>query len=246
MKENRKKLGILGGMGSQASTWLLNRIVALCKAQTDQDYPEIVLHNNSSIPDRTQAILYGGDSPVPEMKRSLSVFDQSNMDLVVMACMTAHHFYDEIKASFSGTILHPIDFVVEELSERLVCTGKTKIGLIGSTGMINSGVFHKKLIPLGYEMVVLDPDDQQKYFMDPIYNPGGFKSGEFSDENVQLFLYQIDLLKSKGAEIIVGACSEIPLVINQYNVDIPFIDSFELLAQRVVDHCYNNQQENVL
>jgi aspartate racemase len=246
----QKTLGIVGGMGSHASLWLFNRIIQLSKVHNDQDYLEIILHSNSRIPDRTKAILYGGRSPLPELKRSFEMLNTEGIDVSVMACMTAYYYYNELAPLYSGKLVHPIDFVLEELQQNPRYHNKYRLGVIGSTGMLRGGVFQQKLEPLGYEIITVDPEEQEKYFMYPIYKENGFKSGVFSEENRVLFMNQLNILERKNAEIIIGACSEIPLVIDKYNINteamkLPFIDAFDMLARKVVDYCYSlNQKTN--
>ena len=78
-----KKLGIIGGMGSVAASYIFNRIIELAPAQTDQEYIEIFIHNNTAIPDRTQGILLDGESPLPELKRSISLLNDMNVDYII-------------------------------------------------------------------------------------------------------------------------------------------------------------------
>jgi aspartate racemase len=243
---DKKTLGIVGGMGSHASLWLLDRIIQLCKVHSDQDYLEIILHSNSKIPDRTKAILYDGPSPVPELKKSFDMLNDQGVEVAVMACMTAYYYYPELVNRFSGKLLHPIDFVLEELANNPRCRNKKRIGLIGSTGMLKGGVYHRSLEKLGYDIITVNDEEQEKYFMYPIYKKRGFKAGVFNEENRALFMEQLTILTAKGAEVIVGACSEIPLIIDKYNIctgdmELPFIDAFDLLACKVVDHCYSSQ-----
>jgi len=241
---DKKTLGIVGGMGSQASLWLLNRITQLSKVHSDQDYLDIILHSNSKIPDRTKAILYDGFSPLPELTRSFEMLNTEGVDVGVMACMTAYYYYNELEKVYAGKLVHPIDFVLDELQKDPRCRDKRKLGVIGSTGMLKGGIFQQKLEPLGYTILTVNPEEQEKYFMYPIYKENGFKSGVFNDENRTLFMEQLNILRSNGAEVIVGACSEIPMIIDKYNIDVttmdlPFIDAFDLLAHKVVDYCYN-------
>lgn len=241
---DKKTLGIVGGMGSHASLWLLNRITQLSKVHTDQDYLEIILHSNSKIPDRTKAIVYDGSSPLPELTRSFELLNTEGVDVGVMACMTAYYYYNELEKVYAGKLVHPIDFVLDELQKDPRCRDKRRLGVIGSTGMLKGGIFQKKLEPLGYTILTVNPEEQEKYFMYPIYKKDGFKSGVFSEENRNLFMEQLNILRNNGAEVIVGACSEIPMIIDKYNIDVttmdlPFIDAFDLLAHKVVDYCYN-------
>ncbi|MEZ2339436.1 aspartate/glutamate racemase family protein [Mucilaginibacter sp. RCC_168] len=235
---NKKSLGIIGGMGSQASSWLLQRIIHLSKAPTDQDNLEIVLHNNSSIPDRTLAIINDGKSPLQELQRSVNILNNCKVDVALLACMTAHLYHDELNKLFHGHLLNVAQLVFDEIiNNPAYCKGK-RIGLIGSTGMITTGMFQKKLEPHGFEVIVLNSDEQQKYFMDPLYGDNGIKAGVTEGKVKQLFLSQLDILTERGADIIIGACSEVPLIVNE-NIAYPFIDSFDLLARKTVDYCYN-------
>jgi aspartate racemase len=53
-----------------------------------------------------------------------------------------------------------------------------------------------------------------------------------------LLLRTIPVLEAAGAQLIVGACSEIPTVLNQAMLGLPFIDMMDLLAKETVAHCY--------
>jgi len=225
------RLGIVGGMGSPAGAWLFSRILAYAEAEKDQDYPEILLHNNSCIPDRTEAILYGGDSPVPELARSIYIFNSSGIDIAVLACMTAYYYHRQLAAIFRGRLVDPVELVLRKiLAQRRA--GVRRVGLIGSSGLIRSDVFPDRFGPAGLEIITLDEDEQQKYFMTPIYMPSGIKSGIITPEIRDLFWRQSHILTAKGADVIVGACSEIPLVLDR-TFDRPFFNVFDLLAKEL-------------
>lgn len=234
---SKKKLGIIGGMGSHAGVWLFNRITELSYAQKDQEYLDILVHNNSAIPDRTRAIVYKEASPLPELERSISIFNNSDVEVAVLACMTAHYYCEQLEQHFQGKILSAVNLVQEELTTNPLYTGKKKIGIIGSTGLLRSGIYQQRLEPLGYEVVTLNETEQEEFFMRPIYMDGGIKSGCLTDEVKQMFCCQVPILVSKGAEVVIGACSEVPLVMKGSMV-VPFIDAFELLARKTVEYCY--------
>jgi len=62
-----KTIGILGGMGPHATVDLFRKIIEATPAQRDQEHLRILVNNNPGIPDRTQAILGKGKSPLPTM-----------------------------------------------------------------------------------------------------------------------------------------------------------------------------------
>lgn len=66
----KKTIGIIGGMGPLATADLFKKIILNTKAEKDQDHLKVLIDNNTDIPDRTAAILHGGDDPVPQLTKS--------------------------------------------------------------------------------------------------------------------------------------------------------------------------------
>lgn len=236
----KKKLGIISGMGSHAGVWLFDRITRLSYAKKDQEYLDILIHNNSAVPDRTRAIVHRESCPLPELRRSIALFNQHQVEVAVMACMTAHYYWEDLARTFQGTLLSAVGLVADELVNNPRFRGHAKIGIIGTTGLQQSGIYRRALAPLGREVVALDEAELEEYFMKPIYGEGGVKSGIVTDQTRRAFARIIDLLRQKGAGVIVGGCSEVPLVLTG-EMPFPYLDAFELLARRAVDHCYNKR-----
>ena len=64
---SEKIIGILGGMGPEATLDLFYKIIKLSPAEKDQDHFRIIIDNNPKIPDRTDAILGTGKDPLPKL-----------------------------------------------------------------------------------------------------------------------------------------------------------------------------------
>jgi aspartate racemase len=58
-------IGILGGMGPEATLDLYRHILQLTPATKDQDHIRVLIYSNPKIPDRTRAIESDGESPLP-------------------------------------------------------------------------------------------------------------------------------------------------------------------------------------
>ena len=94
---NYKTIGIIGGMGPLATYDLAEKILNNTVASCDQDNIPVLIDCNTRIADRTAAILHGGDDPRPEMKKSAKRLETAGADVLMMACNTAHYFYDSIR-----------------------------------------------------------------------------------------------------------------------------------------------------
>ena len=58
-------IGIIGGMGSEATLELFKRILLYTDASRDQDHFRTIVDCNPKIADRTAAIVGSGEDPVP-------------------------------------------------------------------------------------------------------------------------------------------------------------------------------------
>ena len=96
--QEKKTIGILGGMGPLATADLFQKIVLLTKADTDRDHIRVYIDSNANIPDRTAAILCGGEDPVPEMASALRHLEACGADCIIMPCNTAHYFLPRLQA----------------------------------------------------------------------------------------------------------------------------------------------------
>ena len=92
-----KSIGILGGMGPLATADLLRKIVLVTRAEKDGDHVRVYIDDNPRIPDRTAAILSGGESPLPQMTDSLEKLEKCGASCIIMPCNTAHYFLPELQ-----------------------------------------------------------------------------------------------------------------------------------------------------
>ena len=133
-----KTVGILGGMGPEATIDLFARIVKHTHAKKDDDHLRIIIDNNPKMPSRQDAILKGGESPVPAMRETARNLERAGADFIIIGANTPHYFYDEIKDAVRIPFLHIIEEAV-----------KANINMI-ATGVImrDNENFYRKLIEI--------------------------------------------------------------------------------------------------
>ena len=88
-----KKVGIIGGMGPLATADLFEKITHLTKADADSKHIHVIIDSDTSIPDRTAAILGLGPDPTDELKAAAKRLENAGADILLMPCNTAHYFY---------------------------------------------------------------------------------------------------------------------------------------------------------
>jgi aspartate racemase len=231
----KKKLGIVGGMGSVAAAHTFQRITEMTPAEKDQDYIEIIIHNNSLVPDRTNGILFGGESPIYELQRSVSLLNKADVDYIIFACITSHYFIPKLRSE-SKAIL--IDAVAETAKYINFSMNNIKnVGIIASTGAVRIGLFQKALERFGLHGITLTPENQETYFTEPIYAPWGVKAGNCFGKSAERLVKAAEILIESGAEAIILGCSELPLVFNKRKADVPLIDAIDVMLKTSINFC---------
>jgi aspartate racemase len=221
-------IGILGGMGPEATADLFHKIIKNTEATKDQEHLRILVDNNPKIPDRTPAMLGSGRSPLPMMIETARNLERAGADFIVIPCVSAHHFIAELRERIAISVISIIDEVADEVERRL--PGARRVGLMATTGTIRSGPFQDRLREAGVEILVPPPEDQEGLVMSAIYGESGIKAGFLSPENRRKILSASQALIEKGAQGIIGGCTEIPLVIQEHDLEVPFFDSLNILA----------------
>ncbi len=221
-------IGILGGMGPEATADLFNKIVKNTEAGKDQNHLRILIDSNPKIPERIPAVLGSGESPLPMMIETAQNLERAGADFIVIPCVTAHHFIQQLREGISIPVISIIDEVAKEMERSL--PGIKRTGLIATTGTIRTGMFQDRLRDIGVEVLVPQPEDQENLVMSAIFGESGIKAGFISSENRGKILKASKALIENGAQGIIGGCTEVPLVVQQRDMEVPFFDSLNILA----------------
>lgn len=222
MKTEKKIVGVIGGMGPLATVDLYRKIVEHTAADCDQAHVRTIIDSNTNIPDRTAALLSGGESPVRELQSSARLLERAGAQVLVMPCHTAHCFYDEVQAAVHVPVLNMIDLTVQELKRR----GVARAGLLATDGAVQSGIYQRHFEGSGIELLLPDPEGQAA-LMNMIYS--GVKAGR-SDYDTQAVRTALDRLMDAGAQTLILGCTELPPAFEMYGLDYPNLDPTLTLA----------------
>lgn len=225
-----KTIGILGGMGPAATVDLMNRIISMTDAESDQEHIPMIVDNDTRIPDRTAAILSGGESPVPEMLASAKRLETAGADFIIVACHTAHYFIKEVEEQISIPVLE----MPAETAKLLKIKGVRRAAVLATDGTVESGLYGAALERMGIEPVYPD-EDQQKIIMALIYNY--IKKGvtDVNDLPKEETMAIVGDLSSKGAEVLLLACTELPIAFSIMGLrSEAFVDPTIVLAKSAI------------
>jgi aspartate racemase len=168
---------------------------------------------------------------VPILVAGCHALQQAGADFIIIPCVSAHFFLDEIQQQIALPILSIFDVVAENISSDHPQI-KT-VGLMGTTGTINGGLFQKRLAVEGIETLVVDKIHQSKV-MEAIYDIKNSQPARTRAQIVSDLTTAADDLISKGAQGIIAGCTEIPLALKQKHLSVPYFDGLTILARAAI------------
>ncbi|MDW7760299.1 MAG: amino acid racemase [Acidobacteriota bacterium] len=226
-----KTLGILGGMGPEASVRFLELVIRNTEAAGDRDHIPAVLYSRPQVPDRTAAILYGGDSPAPWLIQGITALEAAGADILVMPCVTAHHFWPQVAARTRRPFVNILEEALRELRE--IRPEVRTVGLLATTGTLMSRVVHAVFEPAGLK--ILTPSDKdQALVMTAVFGKDGVKAGTIEGRPRDIIRAAAGRLIEAGAEAVMAGCTEIPLVLRDGDLSVPFVEPMRAGARACI------------
>jgi len=224
-----KMVGIIGGMGPEATVDLMKRVILATPAHDDIDHVRMIVDNNPQVPSRIKALIdKTGESPGPCMADMGSRLQHYGADFLVIPCNTAHHYYQEVVAVVSVPVLNMI-----ELTADLICSenpGVKKVGVLASSAVLDIALYHKVFDVKQIETLFPQPTEQAT-LMALIQK---VKAGKYDADLVSGFNAAAENLKIQGAQCLVIACTELSVLANELNSQLPVYDASQVLAEEIV------------
>jgi len=156
--------------------------------------------------------------------------EKAGADFVIICTNTMHKMADEIQKSIKIPLLHIADATAQRIAEQ----GLKKIGLLGTKFTMEEDFYKGRLISkFGFEVIIPNEGERQ-IVHDVIYNE--LCVGQIKQSSKYRFRQIIENLIADGAEGIILGCTEVPLLVEQDDSDVPLFDTTNIHAQAAVEH----------
>lgn len=221
-------VGILGGMGPLATVDLYHKIILATPASRDQDHLHVVIEADPSVPDRSSFLRGNGPDPLPALTRGARRLADAGVAFIVIPCNTAHAFLPDLRARVAIPIL---DMVAETAARvRVDCPTARRVGILATEGTIATGLYHAALRAQGLEP--LQPDEIGQRLVSAAI--AAVKGGDTGPQPGVWLVEASQALIAAGAEVLLAACTELPLVLTPPMVAVPLLDPTQVLAEAAV------------
>ena len=233
--KQEKIVGILGGMGPDATVDLMQRIIKLTPAQDDADHIRCIVDNNPKVPSRIKAIIEGdGEDPGPCMADMGRRLEAWGADFLAIACNTAHFYYDAVQQAVNIPVINLIELVAFHVNDNF--PNHRKIGMLASPAVAMTGLYTQQFIRMGIEDIWPDPDHQACL----LRVIKAVKKGNTDPTVRDDYRKVCQNLKQNRAEIVLIACTELSAL----GEDLPLsaLDAAEILAAEIVQLATNRKR----
>jgi aspartate racemase len=225
--DGHRVVGILGGMGPEATVDLMRRVIAATPARDDVDHIHLLVDNNPKVPSRIAALLEGtGSDPAPAIIEMAKRLEVGGADVLAIACNTAHAYADRVRSATSIRLLDMVDLTTRRISRMTLKHGS--VGLLASSAVVKLGLYHRGLSAHGVALVT--PADQDE-LMDIIR---AVKRGDSGPRNREHFANIAHDLMRDSVDMLLIACTELSVLADSLDQDFPALDALEILAREIV------------
>jgi aspartate racemase len=216
-----RPVGILGGMGPQATILLMQKLLDVVPAQDDADHVPVIVHQNPGVPSRIAALIEGtGPSPLPVLQGMARDLAAAGATALAMPCNTAHHYASGIRAATELPFLDMLAATAQALE------GKGRIGILASPATRLTGIFDTYLdAPF-----TAPPDDAPLLGM-----IRAIKAGATPERILPTLTEEARRLQERTDHILI-ACTELSLAAPLLPRDIAWTDSLDCLVGGILGH----------
>ena len=220
-----KTVGIIGGMGPEATVLLMQKVLAAVPARDDADHIPLIVHQNPAVPSRIKRLIDGvGDDPGPVLAKMAQDLAAAGAQALAMPCNTAHGYAPQIIAATPLPFLDMRSAAVDHLCG--ILPKGARIGMLASPAVRLTAVFDKALATARLHPVFLADDTDLLALIRRV------KAGD-TGQVAQSEMARIAHGLAKDCDHLLIACTELSLLTTVIR-EMAWTDTLDCLTNSIV------------
>ncbi len=214
-----RTVGIIGGMGPEATILLMQKVMAAVAARDDADHIPLIVHQNPAVPSRIKRLIDGvGDDPGPVIAGMARDLQAAGAEALAMPCNTAHAYAPQIVAAT------PLPFL-DMRAASVAALPRGRIGMLASPAVRITGAFDAAFAAAG--LVPVWPKDEGPVLA-LIRAVKAGNTGQVAEGALAVLAAQA----AKESDHLLVACTELSLLTGA--IRQPYTDSLDCLVTAIV------------
>jgi aspartate racemase len=229
-----RRVGILGGMGPEATVLLMSRLIAATPARDDADHIPLSVDMNPQVPSRIARLIDGtGDDPAPVLAAMARGLEAAGAMALAMPCNTAHTYAAAIRDAVTIPFLDMVALSAREAAVRAGPGGR--VGILGSPALRLTGLFDRVLAE--HQLTAVHPADQDAM----LAAIRAIKRGDGADRARLLLAAAARDLVAEGVTVQLVACTEFSLIADAAAA-AEVIDTLDVLVGAIKAFAFGDTQ----
>ncbi|HEX2905378.1 MAG TPA: aspartate/glutamate racemase family protein [Phototrophicaceae bacterium] len=220
-----QKIGIIGGLSPESTvSYYLHITRAYTERFGDYGYPEILIYSVNLEQYHQWRSAGRWDCVAAGLIAAAHSLQAAGADFGLIATNTMHKVFDDVQCAVDLPLLHIIDVTIASIQQQ----GLKTVGLLGTLSTMSDTFYTDRLTANGLTPLVPTAEEQaviHQVIVDELVR------GCLREASKQRYLAIIQRLKAQGAEGIILGCTEIPLLIQPDDCDLPLFDTAILHAE---------------
>ncbi|EKO3947765.1 aspartate/glutamate racemase family protein [Vibrio fluvialis] len=224
-----KTIGMIGGMSWESTLSYYKAINEGVKAELGGlNSAQICLYSVNFEP--IEKLQHEGkwDETAQLLAQAAKSVEAGGADFLLICTNTMHKVAPEIEAQISIPILHIADATAKQLQQ----DGIKRVGLLG-TRFTMEQEFYKGRLQQQFGIDVLIPDAEQRQQVHRVIYEE-LCLGTIRPESRAQYVEIVEDLHRRGAQAVILGCTEIALLIQHHDTDVPLYDTTKIHAEQAV------------
>ncbi len=227
-------------MGPESTAIFYQALIQQCQrlygAYLDKDYPEIFIYN-LPIPDVVEQLETPQQTAkvLTDASKKLIKF---GADFLAMPCNTVHYFYPEI----IKYIDRPFICIFLATAKKIRLSGLKRVGFLSTETTLKLKSYGDDFSRNGIELIVPSPLEQADVNQIIVNILAGKKNTNDKNRLIEIS----NSLKVRGAEGVVLACTDLPILLKQEDIRLKLFDTVDILAEATIQYCLGKIGDEIL
>lgn len=222
-----RRVGILGGMGPQATVLLMQKVLDAVAATDDADHVPLLVDQNPQVPSRIRRLIEGtGDDPGPVLADMARRLVAGGAEALAMPCNTAHYYAPMIREAVDVPFLDMVELSVSKAAGLAGPGGR--VGILASPAVRKIGLFDAAFARVGLQAVY--PADEAAMLgairQVKASGPGAESAGAVRAASQELL--------QAGASVQMIACTEFSLLSGTSAAGVTAFDTLNVLVDEII------------
>lgn len=227
-----KKIGIVGGLGPEATADYYKRIVDFFRQNKyGLSTPDIIIYSADLSALFKLVAEQRWEALADWLTERITALKNAGAEFAVISANTPHVVFDQVQAQSPL----PLISIVEATLESAKSSAYKRLGLMGTGFTMQNNFFGARFAQEDIAVVVPNETEQQ-YIQDKLMSE--IELGIFAEETRQALLSIItNLQRRENIDAVILGCTELPLILPDGAAEVPFLNTTAIHVAAICKRC---------